>query len=67
MKMILLIIKFKVNTKECKEKVKNYNSEVTIIITCKLNPENSLLTGGSFGRQFTNMGLFYNHILNIND
>lgn len=50
MKMILLIIKFKVNTKECKEKVKNYNSEVTIIITCKLNPENSLLTGGSFGR-----------------
>lgn len=29
--MILLIIKFKVSTKECKE-VKNYNLEVTIII-----------------------------------
>lgn len=33
----------------CKEKVKNYYSDITIII-CKLNPENSMHTDGRFGR-----------------
>lgn len=48
--MTLLVIRFKVNAKTCKGKVKNYNSDITIIIICKLNPENSIHTDGRFGR-----------------